>query len=306
MSKEKILITGGSGLVGTHLTKLLLNEGYEVVHVSRVKNSKCGVKVFEWNVSKNYLEKGALENVQHIIHLAGEPIVAKKWTEEQKAKIIKSRSATPAFLLKKIKEENIPLKTFVSASGINYYGTETSEHIFTEADPPGKGFVSDCTVEWENAADLFQSVCRVVKFRISMVLDKNEGALPQLASPVQLCFGAALGSGKQYVPWIHIYDLCNLFLFALKNEKINGAYNAVAPEHVNNKTFTKTLALILKKPLWLPNIPQFILKIILGNRSELVLKGSRASCEKIMKEGFEFRFGELEKALGNLYSHRLH
>lgn len=301
MTKEKVLITGGSGLIGSHLTRLLLKEGFEVIHTSRVKNSKCGVKVYLWDIKKNYLEEGALENVDHIIHLAGEPIVAEKWTDEQKARIIKSRSATPEFLLKKVEEKNCKLKSFISASGINYYGTETTDTIYKEEDPSGNDFVSECVVHWEKAADLFNDLCRVVKFRLGMVLDKNEGALPQLASPIELGIGAPLGNGDQFIPWIHIDDVCRMFLFAIENENISGVYNAVSQEHITNKEFTKQIAKTIKKPLWLPNIPEFILKLILGKRSDLVLKGSRASSEKIVRSGFEFKFSSLKQALKNIY-----
>jgi len=306
VKKEKILITGGSGFIGGHLTKLLLKEGYDVVHVSRTKNSKSGVRVYLWNVKKNYLEEGALDNLDHIIHLAGEPIVAEKWTDEQKARIISSRAATPEFLFKKMNEKNLKLKTFLSASGINFYGTETTGKIYSEEDSAGSGFVSECVIQWEKAADLFAQNCRVVKFRQGIVLDKHEGALPQLASPVELGIGSPLGSGKQFIPWIHIDDLCRMYLFALKNENVRGVYNAVAPQHVNNKEFTKLLAKTLRKPLWLPNVPAFVMKMLLGNRSSLVLEGSRASCEKIIKTGFEFRHSSLEEALRDLYSHGFH
>lgn len=298
---EKVLITGGSGLLGTRLTRLLLKEGYSVAHLGRSRNSRNPVKVFLWNPGKKMLEEGALNDVDYIIHLAGEGIADKKWSEERKKSILKSRTEGPAFLLEKVKAANIPLKGFFSASGVNLFDTK-SEKIFTEEDKHGEGFVANVVLEWEKAARNFESLCRVTIFRFGILLDKNEGALPKIAFPVQFGFGAALGSGKQWVPWLHIEDAARCFLFALKNENIRGAYNAVAPQHISNRELTKAIGRALHMPVILPPVPAFVLRMVFGELSQLVLEGSRISSAKLHGEGFECLYPEISKALGEIYS----
>lgn len=300
---QKIVITGGSGLIGVELTKLLLKEGYEVVHLTRDKNSLCGVRTFLWDTKRNYIGDGALENASHIIHLAGSSIAGGKWTEERKRSIINSRTKTAAFLFQKVKENNISLKSFISASGISYYGTITTDKIFTEDDFPvtdaKNDFASRCVLEWEKEVDKFSSITRVVKFRTGIVLDFHGGALEKMYQPMQWGLGAALGTGKQWMPWIHINDMCRMYLFALKNN-IQGSYNAVAPAHANNKEFIQTLAKVTYHRLLFPNVPVFLLRIMFGEMANIVLEGSRVSSKKIESQGFEFHFPELKEALVDL------
>jgi len=177
----------------------------------------------------------------------------------------------------------------------------SGEHIFSEEDPPGTDFLGKTCRLWENSVDqIAQMNIPAAKIRIGIVLSEKGGALKEMAQPVKMGFGAPLGSGKQYMPWIHIDDLCEIFIHAMEN-KLLGAYNAAAPEQVNNSTFTKALAKVLKKPLWLPNVPEFIMKLILGSRSLLVLEGSRVDPKKIQSTGFSFRYKSLKPALENLY-----
>lgn len=302
---EKVVITGGSGLIGVSLTKLLVNEGYEVVHLTRDKNSLCGVKTYLWDTKRNYIEEGALENASHIIHLAGSSIAGGKWTEERKRSIINSRTKTAALLFGKVKEMNIQLKSFISASGISYYGTLTSDRIFTENNFPAtdskNDFASRCVLEWENEVDKFSTITRVVKLRTGIVLDFHGGALQKMYEPMQWGMGAALGNGKQWMPWIHIQDMCQMYLFALKNN-MEGSYNAVAPSHVTNKGFIQTLAAVTKHRLLFPNVPVFLLKMMFGEMANIVLEGSRVSSEKIEQAGFKFDFPELKTALIDLKS----
>jgi uncharacterized protein (TIGR01777 family) len=299
--KAHVLITGGSGLIGQRLTKLLVSENYHVTQLTRIKNSLCGVKTYLWDYRKGILEKDALTGVDYIIHLAGAGIADEKWTAKRKKIIINSRKESTRFLYEKVLQQNINLKGFISASGINYYGAITSDAIHTESDPPALDFTGVCVKTWEKAVDLFLPVCRIVKLRTGVVLSKDGGALPKIAAPIGWGVGAALGSGKQWVPWIHIDDLCRMFLHALENNEIQNAYNAIAPEHITNKGLTKAVAKALKMPLFMPNIPEFILRKMVGELAVLVLQGSRASSEKITQTGFEFQYGTLEKALKQIY-----
>ncbi len=297
---QKILITGGSGLIGVQLTKLLIKEGFEVAHLTREKNSLCGVRTYLWDTRKNFIEDGALENTSYIIHLAGTNIGGGRWTEERKKSIVKSRTKTADFLLQKVKEKNIRLKAFLSASGTSYYGMVTSDTIFTEEDTFGNDFAAQCVVEWEKSVDRFSEICRVVKLRTGIVLDKNGGALQKMYGPMQWGIGSALGTGKQWMPWIHIDDICKMYLFALKNE-MAGVFNAVAPEHITNEQFIRTLAKVTRHRLIMPKVPAFLLRWIFGEMAIIVLEGSRISGEKIQRQSFTFSYSELNNAVVSLY-----
>ena len=297
---EKVVITGGSGLVGIPLTKLLVESGYEVVHLTRKKNSKAGVTTFLWDYKTDFIEEGALENASHIIHLAGESIAEGRWTAERKNAILDSRTKTAEFLLKKVIEKNISLKSFISASGISYYGTVTTQTIFKEEDTQGSDFAAQVVNEWEKSADKFKDVCRVVKLRTGIVLDLRGGALKKMYGPVKWGIGSALGSGKQYIPWIHMDDVCEMYLFALKNN-ISGSFNAVSNEPITNGEFIKAVGKSSNHWVWFPKVPTFLLRLLFGEMSIVVLEGSRISNEKIKKEGFKFKFPELKNALKDIF-----
>jgi uncharacterized protein (TIGR01777 family) len=297
---EKVVITGGSGLIGTPLTQLLLKNGYEVVHLSRRKSNNTMVPTFLWDYTKNYIEEGALENASHIIHLAGESIAGGRWTAERKKSILESRTKTAEFIFHKVKEKNISLKSFISASGSSYYGTVTSANIFKEEDSQGSDFAAQVVIEWEKSVDKFKDACRVVKLRTGIVLDLRGGALKKMYGPIKWGIGSALGSGKQYLPWIHIEDMCELYLFGLKNN-ISGNYNAVSTEHVTNGEFIKAIGKASNHWVWMPKVPKFILRLLFGEMSIVVLEGSRISNEKIKKEGFQFKFPELKNALKDIF-----
>lgn len=299
--KAHVLITGGTGLIGQRLTKLLVAENYHVTQLTRLKNSLCGVKTYVWDYRNKFLEKDALTGVDYIIHLAGAGIADEKWTPHRKKVIIESRRGSTNFLHEQVLAQNIHLKAFISASGINYYGAITSDQIYTEDDPAASDFTAVCVKEWEKAVHQFQPLCRTVKLRTGVVLTKEGGALAKLATPIGFGVGAALGTGQQWVPWIHIDDICRMYLFALENEQISGEYNAIASEHINNAQMTKVVAKALKRPLFLPNVPEFILRKMFGEMSALVLNGSRASNEKITTAGFEFKYAKMEDALKEIY-----
>ncbi|MCG1035594.1 TIGR01777 family oxidoreductase [Polaribacter sargassicola] len=289
----RIIITGGTGLVGKRLSKLLIDKKHEVVILSRNPKNK---NEFKWDISDNYIDEKALLNSDYMIHLAGAGIADKRWTEERKQIIIDSRVKTANLLFDKISELNIDLKGFISASGIGYYGAITSDKIYTETDKPGNDFLGEVCQKWENAAHQFSTKkIPVTILRTGIVLSDKGGAIDKMKTPII----SPLGSGKQFLPWIHIDDLCEMYVKAIE-DNLSGIFNAVAPEHQTNKSFSKTLAKSIKRPFLSFGVPSFILKIVLGKMAVLLLEGSRISTKKIEKNGYSFRFKTLKEALNNL------
>lgn len=298
---KHILITGGSGLVGSSLTTLLTSRGYTVSHLSRSADLSGPVKAYAWDYLSGKMDKAALEGVDAIVHLAGAGIADSRWTDQRKKVIVDSRVQTAALLERTCREMNHWPGAFISASGINYYGSATSSHIYTETDPPAESFIGQCCVAWEEAALAFGPHSRVALLRTGVVLSAKGGALPKIDAPVKYGVGAPLGSGKQWMPYVHIDDLCAMYLHAIENPAVEGPYNATSSDHVTNKGLTKAIAKVLGKPLWLPSVPAFALKLVLGEMSEILLEGSRASSEKISETGFNFQYDSLTPALESLY-----
>ncbi|QBJ85635.1 TIGR01777 family protein [Chryseobacterium gleum] len=297
--KEVVLITGAGGMIAKELAKKI-GQDYEIRFLTRHRKQE---NEYEWDIKKGTVDETAFDNVSHIIHLAGANISEKRWTPERKRELISSRVDSAELLRAILRKNKIKLKSFISASGINFYGTKTSEKIDVETDPPGNDFLSEVVVLWERAADDFKEqelAERVVKIRTAVVLSEKDGALKKMVPPIQYYIGSPLGNGKQYMPWIHIEDICSIYEFALKNSAIEGAYNAVSPQHATNKELTKKIAKVLGKPLWMPNVPGFVLKLIFGELASAILEGSRASSQKILDAGFHFKFPDLEKALRDL------
>jgi len=297
--KEVVLITGANGMVAQELSKKLEKE-YSVRFLTRKKQRDND---FEWDIRNGTIDESAFENISHIIHLAGANISEKRWTDERKKELISSRVDSAKLLLDTLMKKNIKLKSFISASGINYYGTITTEKIYTEDDSSGNDFLSEVVVLWERSADDFKEqnlAERVVKIRTAVVLSEKEGALKKMLPTINLGIGSPLGSGKQYMPWIHVKDICSIYEFALKNSNIEGAYNANSPQHTTNENLTIKIAEVVKKPLFMPNVPSFVLKLIFGELADALLEGSRASSQKIQNAGFQFEFPDLKLALEDL------
>lgn len=293
---EKILITGANGLIGRRLSSLLKAAGYDVVQLVREIDPNAGLKQIKWNPDLNELDEVVFENVDHVIHLAGSDISEGIWTKKRRKEIHDSRIKSAKLIFTKSKDTK--LKSFISASGISIYGTLTSEKIFNEDDTATADFLAQVTVDWEKAADQFKERgTRVVKIRTSVVLATSGGALEKLVKPIKLGFGVVLGSGKQYFPWIHLDDVCQIYLKAIRDTNLSGAYNAAAPEHITNRELTKAIAKVLGKKIWLPPLPGFLLKLRFGEMANLILKGSRISSDKIQKDGFEFKYPTLNNAL---------
>ena len=294
-----ILITGGTGLVGKYLAAELRARKHEVRILSRSKSEKPFE--FYWNLDEKIIDEKAFENIDSIIHLAG-ATVSKKWTEDYKKELYSSRIDAANLLLDYCHKKNIHLKSFISASGINYYGTFTSDQILEESSGIlHHDFLADLSVKWEKAAEKFQEISdRVVCLRTAVVLAKNGGAFEPLKKLIDLNIGSAVGSGKQWMNWIHIDDLVNMYIFAVENPDLKGSFNAVADEVPTNSDFMKTLAMVSNK-FFLPiNVPAFVLKSIFGEMSEIILTGTRASNKKIKSKGFDFKYADLKKAFESL------
>ncbi|WP_435263239.1 TIGR01777 family oxidoreductase [Tenacibaculum sp. nBUS_03] len=291
---SKILITGGTGLVGKHLQKVLNKNNYEVSILTRTPKKS---NEFRWSIKEKYIDKKAFKNITHIIHLAGAGIADKQWSKNRKLELINSRVQSANLLFEYCKKLNIQLEGFISASGIGYYGAITSQSTFKETDPPENDFISKICVEWEKAALQFKSLkTPVTILRTGIVLSKTGGALEKINTPL---FLAKLGTGKQYMPWIHIDDLCSLYMKSIDNNSFRGIFNASAPEHHTNTSFTKTLAKVTRKLLFPFSIPSFILNLVLGELSVILLNGSKISTEKT-SQFYSFKFEKLNNALDDL------
>lgn len=296
---ETILITGGTGLIGKTLQQKLRLKGYNVTILSRNKSEDSNI--FYWNISEGIIEETAIKQADYIIHLAGAGIADKRWTTKRKQILVDSRVNSTKLLLRKVQEFNPNLKGFISASGIGYYGAVSSNKIYSEKDIPGTDFLAEICIAWEKEALTFQkNNIKTVILRTGVVFAKKGGALEKIINPIKNGIGAALGTGKQYMPWIHIDDLCEMYIQAIENKEVKGIYNAVAPEQITNKELTLKIASILNKKIWLPPIPAFMLKLIFGKMAIILLEGSRVSSKKIEQLGFKFKYKTIEKALTNL------
>ncbi len=299
--KRKVLISGGSGLLGTRMSSLLSDKGYEVWHLSRSQQSG-GYPTLQWDVINQKLDSTDLEGFHSIMHLSGAGIVDEPWTDKRKKVIISSRVDSTNLLFNKLKQVKNKPRSVICASAIGYYGMKTSEHIYSEKDSPGDGFLAESCILWEKAIDQLNLLnIPVSKIRIGIVLSNKGGALEKMAKPVKLGLGAGLGNGNQYMPWIHIDDLCKLFIHCMEKE-LSITVNGVSKEQVTNRKFMSILAKTLKRPFWLPNIPAVVLKLVLGKRAQLVLEGSRIAHEKQVEIGFNLSFKKLSDALDDLYS----
>lgn len=297
----KILITGATGLVGSRLTKLLLSSGHEVHFLttnSRKKNILGTAKGFYWNPDTQEIDSKCWEGVSVLIHLAGTSISI-PWTTKNKKRIYDSRIDSTALLVKSIREVKVQLENVVCASAIGYYAS--SEKInYDENTEAGEGFLSEVVTAWESATEAFETVATtLVKLRIGLVLAKEGGVLPTLILPVKLGIGSAFGTGQQGQSWIHIDDLCQLFLWACSVSQSN-VFNAVAPKAVSQNDLIKTLGKVYRRPVFLPNIPAFLMRLLLGERSALILNSQYVSAEKVKKAGFSFQYTSLETALQQL------
>ena len=298
---EKVIISGGSGLIGSHLTRLLLKEGYQVAHLSRSLREDKVIKHYLWDVEDGKIEEGALQDAAYIINLAGAPIADSRWTAKHKQAVMKSRTAGTSLLVRELARLQLKPKAFFSASAIGYYGGDRGEELLRENSAPGTDFLGSVCRAWEDEAQHVEELdVRLVCLRVGVVLSTDGGALEQMMKPFRFGLGAPLGTGRQYMSWIHIEDLCQLILEAMRNEQMEGVYNAVAPEPVTNAHFSEVLAAALNKPYVLPAVPAAALKLALGERAIVVLGSVKVAADKVQKAGFTFQYPALEPALQDL------
>lgn len=302
MSKN-ILITGGSGMIGMKLSGLLIDKGHNVAHLTRSKSADHPYRQFEWDVKNGFIEEGAMTYADIVIHLAGAGVADKRWSDERKRTIIDSRTKTADLLFQQLKNrESCHIDKFISASAIGYYGMYTGTELLSEEDDAGQDFLAEVVVKWEAAADKFKELdIAVSKLRVGIVLAKEGGALPQLAKPIKFGLGAPLGSGGQMMSWVHLEDICGMFLHLVEHD-IEGTFNGVAPRPVSNQEMTKAVAKVLGKPLWLPNVPSFAMKLALGEMAGIVLGGNHVSCEKMVNAGYQYKYDDLSNALTAIYN----
>lgn len=299
--KKKILIAGITGLIGKKLYRELKNQ-FDIYGLVRNKEKALknisDIEFFEWNESELNLLK-LIESVDIVINLSGKSIAKSRWTEKVKKEIYISRILSTRKLSNLIVKASKKPELFIVASAVGYYGLDI-EKVSDESTPPSDDFLGKVCVDWEKESEIVENVgVRRVNVRISTVLSRDGGALPLITLPFKFFLGSYFGSGKQYLPWIHEQDLCKLFQFIIENENIHGPINAVSPHSVTMKEFCKTIGKVLNRPC-LIRIPEWKMKILLGEMSELLLKGGKVLPKKALEAGFHFEYENLEKALKDL------
>jgi uncharacterized protein (TIGR01777 family) len=303
-----VLITGGTGLIGTALTKELLNKDYNVIVLTRSPEKYSNTSRLSyagWDIERQAIDKSAITKADYIIHLAGAGVADKRWTSKRKNEIFESRTKSSELIVKALKENENAVKGLVSASGIGWYGSSfpgdgkgTEKCPFTETDPPAEDFLGTTCQAWEASIDPVASFGkRLVKFRTGVVMSKEGGALREFKKPLRFGLATILGNGKQVMSWIHIDDLVCLYIYAIENEKLQGVYNVVAPLPLTNKKLILQLARCIRGKFFVPIfVPSFILEIVFGEMSIEVLKSAAVSGEKIKKEGYSFLYPSFKAA----------
>jgi uncharacterized protein len=298
---KKVVIAGGAGLIGRELYRKLADLGYFAAILTRSKKDMGDMNSYLWDVDKQYIDPDAFAATDYIIHLAGENIGERRWTEKRKKLILESRTQPGQLLLEKAKHYQADIKAFISASAIGYYGAVTSERIFEEEDPPAGDFLGKTCREWEQSAEGFSiSGIRTVIVRTGVVLTRKGGVLNAMMPAARLGLAVAIGKGNQYIPWIHIEDLCNIYLKAIEDNHMKGTFNAVAPEHITNKNFGKEIAWACSRHEIPIRLPAQVFKILYGEMASMLLYGSRVSSSKIIDSGYTFKFPRIEEALSDI------
>ncbi len=304
-----ILITGGTGMIGTRLTAMLVEKGHQVIIVSRSipvsGKERKGVSFAQWDVEKQTIDAAAIAKADHIIHLAGAGVADKRWSDKRKEEILSSRTQSSALLVKALTENTNKVQSVISSSAIGWYGADTAvskKNGFTEDAPADTEFLGETCLAWENSIEPVTALGkRLVKLRTGIVLSNEGGAFVEFKKPLRAGIAAILGGGDQVVSWIHVTDLCHMFIRAIENEQMQGAYNAVAPHPVTNKILTLALAKKMRGSFFIPiHVPEFLLKIVLGEMSIEVLKSATVNCQKIQLAGFDFQYPSIEDAIEEL------
>ena len=290
----QVLIAGGSGAIGRALTRFQEDKGNTVRILSRTAKEE----IYRWDPAKGQLHPDALESADLIVNLSGAPVAGKRWSPDYKQEMIDSRVQATRLLADNLAQCSPRQRHFINASAVGYY--PNSDDLLEEEAPIGEGFLAELCGQWEEEAEKVRSEnTRLSILRIGIVLQKGEGFLGQLVPLARLGLAAAVGSGRQHCSWIHIQDLCGI-VHHLHKEELEGTFNAVAPEVVTNKTMTRNLAEALKRPYFLPNVPEFVLRLLYGGVTEELVSNHRISCNKIQTKGYQFRYDALKPALKDL------
>jgi hypothetical protein len=299
---ETVCITGGTGLVGSSLMRILKLSAYRVLVLSREKSDDPESILRYWDIEKGVIDPVAVDNAHHYVHLAGASVGEGRWTDQKKKEIRDSRIKSSRLLYDTIKGSKRKPKTFISASAIGVYGHDTGGVLLDEDRvKPGDDFLATVTREWEEEVNKIRELgVRVVILRIGVVLSYFGGAVPKFMKLTKLGLSSPVGSGEQYISWIHLDDLIDLIKYCIEYPRIEGTFNAVAPNPVTNKEFTKTMAHIMDKPSFLPNVPGFVLKMMFGEKASIILGGNKVSSKKIIDAGFKFKFDKVDDALYNI------
>lgn len=304
-----ILITGGTGMIGTRLTEILIKGGHEVIILTRkplsAKFLPKGVSHASWNIHKKLIDPVAFAAADHIVHLAGAGVADKRWNKKRKEEILSSRADSGALLVHAMQTLPNKIKTVISASGIGWYGADSNSSLkngFIEDAPADSAFLGETCKIWEqNIQGASDAGKRLVIFRIGIVLSNKGGALEEFKKPIRLGFAAILGNGKQNISWIHIDDLCGMFIKALEDQNMQGAFNAVAPDVVTNQKLTLALAKSMRGRFFIAiHIPAFLLKWILGEMSVEILKSTKVNSFKIQSSGYQYQYPTLSDAIKQL------
>lgn len=297
-----VLVTGGTGFIGKQIIQTLLEKGYAVTNLTTQRKQEGRVSEMllhvYWNPTTKELNKSLLPNIQGVVHLAGYS-VANKWSAANKTLMVSSRISSTEFLCEILNEMETPPNVLVGASASGFY--KNSEEIQDETAAVGSGFLADLTEQWEKASGSLHPSIKNLHLRIGVVLSANDGALKKLTPIFKAGIGSAVGNGNQYMSWVHENDLVRLFIHCLENNVESGVYNATSDIPITNYEFSKTLASVLRKPFFLPKVPAFVLKVLFGEMSLLVLVSQRLSNIKIKSTNFEFRFKNIHEALSNVY-----
>lgn len=303
----KVLVTGATGLVGSEIVNLCKQNNISVNYLTTSRNkivSQTDYNGYYWNPSKNEIDVDCFEGVTAIINLAGTSI-SKRWTKNNKKKILNSRVDSLRTLLGAIPKDGMHgIKIIVSASAIGIYPNSLSQYYKEDEVNIDNSFLGEVVSIWEREVDAFEKVnIKTAKIRIGLVVSNKGGALPEMAKPIKCYLGASLGSGNQWQSWIHLHDLGRIFLHVMTKE-LTGIFNGVAPNPVTNVKLTKELAGVLEKPLFLPNIPKTVMRLVLGEMSYLLFVSQRVSCKKIENSGFDFIYPNICRALENIYKEK--
>lgn len=297
--EKKILLTGGTGFIGKELIKHLIGQGYQINILTRKppKTKTPYISYYQWDINQSYIDLECFKGVEIIINLVGANISEKRWSHKRKLEIMESRVKSAALLYENLKKHKFPIKKLISASASGYYGAVTRKHIFTETDPAGKDFLARVCENWERSILQFEELkIKVIIFRLGVIIG-NGGLFATMSNFARKGINPSLGSGKQYVPWVSLEDTASAFIFGLEKDSLEGVFNLNADEHIQMNDIAKEILNHYHKKRWTPNAPSFIIKLLFGSMSDLLLKGSRIKNDKIKSAGFNFKHSNLKEAI---------